>query len=227
MDAVDTRGIQQLLELLEQRSLSVGVRGYDRAETDELLGKLEEGLKATLQQHAASLARVGELERRIAEGQGREEAVTEALVLATQIRADSEREGKELKDKLELEGQAIKREAERTADEIVNKAETEAAAIVGEARIEASTFDQRIRDAEDLAHRIQDHLTSFLQSMLTEVERRNEESVSIVGDLLDRAGEAAKPEHDGTPDVAAVARGGSRRTSHAGAESNSVDDPDV
>ena len=92
------------------------MRGYDRAETDELLGKLEEGLEATLLRHAASLARVGELERRIAEGQGREEAVTEALVLATQIRADSEREGKELKDKLELEGEAIKREAERTAD---------------------------------------------------------------------------------------------------------------
>ena len=196
MSAEARSGLEGLVQLLADRSLPVAVRGYDRAKTDQLLSQIDEELKTTLQRYNQAMSRVSDLERRLAEGQDREEAVTEALVLATQIRADIEREGKELRDKYTLEGEAIKDEAQRRADEIVKEAEANARSIVGDAELNAHAFDQRIREAEELAQRIRIHLTDFLRSMLDEVDRRNEESASIVGDLLARAGDTTRNEWD-------------------------------
>jgi cell division septum initiation protein DivIVA len=192
----DNKKAAELVELLERRSLPASVRGYDREATDRLLAQLDEGLKAVLQQQAAALSRASDLERRLSEGHEREEAVTEALVVATQIRADSEREAKELKERYAQEGEGIKQEAQRRADEILRDAESQAQSIVGEAKANAHAFDQRIRDAQELAERIRAHLTSFLRSMLEEVDRRNEESASIVGDLLGRTAETTRTEWD-------------------------------
>jgi cell division septum initiation protein DivIVA len=198
----------ELAELLEQRSLPQAVRGYDRAATDRLLAQLDEGLKFVLQQQTATQSRMSDLERRIAEGQDREEAVTEALVLATQIRGESEREAKEIRERYVSEGEGIKEEAQRRADAVLREADTRAQAILGDAEAKAHTlvgeaeanahaFDQQIRDAQELAQRIRAHLTGFLQSMLDEVDRRNEESASIVGDLLAQAGERTSSQWDG------------------------------
>ena len=213
MQPGETNGPDELFKLLRERSLPVAMRGYDREATDRLLSQLEQGLEATLRQHGVTLARLKDLEHRVADGQEREEAVTEALVLATQIRADSEREGKEIRDRYVSEAEAIKEAAQRRAEEVVREAETRAQTIVGDAEANAHAFDMRIRDAQELAERIRMHLTNFLRSMLEEVDRRNEESASIVGDLLARTGEtttagwhsdAAVPEsnRDGTRGLA-------------------------
>jgi cell division septum initiation protein DivIVA len=216
MTELEQTGAAELIELLEQRSLPAAVRGYDRAATDRLLAQFDEGLKVVLQQQAAAQLRLSDLERRIAERQDREEAVTEALVLATQIRADSEREGKELRDKYTSEAEAIKDEAQRRADEILKEAEASARSIIGDAETNAHEFDQRIRDAEELAQRIRAHLTGFLRTMVEEVDRRNEESASIVGDLLARAGETTRIDWDTEVAVPELGRDGSRGMAELG-----------
>ena len=116
-------GDDRLVQLLTNRALPVARKGYDRDATDRLLDQLEEGLKATLRRHDEAVSRVGELERRLEEGHEREEAVTEALVVATQIRADSEREAEELKAKYLREAEAMKDEVKQEADEILKEGE--------------------------------------------------------------------------------------------------------
>ena len=212
MTELENTRAAELVELLEQRSLTVGVRGYDRGATDRLLAQLDEGLKVVVLQQAATQSRLSDLERRIADGQGREEAVTEALVLATQIRGESEREGKEIRDRYVSEAEGIKEEAQRRADEVVRQAETRAQTIVGEAEANVHAFDQQIHDAQELAQRVRSHLITFLRSMLDEVERRNGESASIVGDLLVRAGQTAESvkEEAVAPSPAGYNGGGAR-----------------
>jgi cell division septum initiation protein DivIVA len=216
MSAEARSGLESVVQLLADRSLPVAMRGYDRSKTDQLLSQLDEGLKSSLQRYNQAMSRVSELERRLTEGQEREEAVTEALVLATQIRADSEREGKELRDKYTSEAEAIKDEAQRRADEILKEAEASARSIIGDAETNAHEFDQRIRDAEELAQRIRAHLTGFLRTMVEEVDRRNEESASIVGDLLARAGETTRIDWDTEVAVPELGRDGSRGMAELG-----------
>jgi cell division septum initiation protein DivIVA len=135
------------------------------------------------------LARVAELERRIAAGEEREQAVIDALVVASQVRTESERERQQLRTRYAREGEAVLNEAKERADEIVKAAAAEADKIVEEARSKLDDFDQRIRDADQLTRMIHAHMTSFLQSMLAEVKRRSADSGSVVTDLLARAGE--------------------------------------
>ena len=208
MEPGATNGPDEIFKLLRERSLPGAMRGYDREATDQLLSKLEQRLEATLQQHGATLARLRDLERRLEEGQEREEAVTEALVLATKIRADSEREGKEIKERYAVEAQAITTDAQHRTEEILRQAETDAQGIIEDAQNKARLLDQRIRDGEELAQQVQTHLRSFLQSMLDEVEHRNQESASIVGDLLARAGWTSSVEHEVAIAPAQVAQDG-------------------
>jgi cell division septum initiation protein DivIVA len=182
-------GTEEMLDPSEQRSLPVALKGYDRLATDRLLNQLAAELRTTQRLHSNALARVEELERRVAEGEEREKAVIEALVVASQVRTESEREGKELREKYTREGEAITARAKGDADEIVKEAVAEAAEIVEEARSKAGAFEQRIRDADQLAQLVHNHMTAFLQSLLAEVERRSVDSGSVVADLLGRAGE--------------------------------------
>ena len=145
-------------------------------------------------EHAAALSRVGELERRIEAGQEREEAVTEALVVATQIRAESEREGKEIKAKHARDGEAIEGEAKQRAEEIVRDAEVEAERIVEDAQQTVRGFEHELRNAEQLAVDARARITGFLESLLAEVEQRGGEHGSAVDDLFMRAGDAARNE---------------------------------
>jgi cell division initiation protein len=186
-----SNGIASLLALLGNRSLPVVRRGYDQETTDRLLSQLEAGIQQAVGQRASLLARVGELEQRIAEGQEREEAVTEALVVATQIRSDSERAGKEIEAKYQREAEAMESGAREKADAIVRDAESQAERILEDSRLKVRVFEQEIRDAERLAHQARARLTVFLKSLLTEIERRGTDLGSAVDDLIARAGEAA------------------------------------
>jgi len=186
----------ELTRLLKDRSLPEAKRGYDKAATDELLGRLEQGIEATLRDHAAALERVGALERRIAEGQEREEAVTEALVVATQIKADSEREAEEVKAKRLRDAEEEAAQVHQRAAETLKEAEAQAESILDDARLKVRGFQQEIRDTEQLAIDARNRLRAFLESLLAELDPRGAELESAVDDLLARAGQV-KPDLDG------------------------------
>lgn len=189
MDAGAMSGMNELIQLLRDRSLPIAMRGYEREATDRLLADIEQRLEATLRSQASALARVAELERRISEGQEREEAVTEALVVATQIKTDSEREGQGIKDTYRREGEAMTEEARQKAGEIVREAEAQAESMLQEARLKMHGFQQEIRDTEQLAVEARGRLRGFLESLLAEIEPRGSALESAVDDLLARAGQ--------------------------------------
>jgi cell division septum initiation protein DivIVA len=189
-----------LTKLLKERSLPVVLRGYDRKATDDLLSALEAGLKSVLSEYGDAQLRVVEMEKRVAEARKREEAVTEALAVAGRVRADSEREGNELKAKYVREAESLKADSKRKADETLRAAEAQAEKIVEDARLRARGLEQEIRDAEQIAERTRARLTSFLQSMLGDIERRGADLASAVDDLFARAGKAGEGERSPTPD---------------------------
>ncbi len=142
------------------------------------------------------------LERRISEGQEREEAVTEALVVATQIKTDSEREGQGIKDTYRREGEAMTEEARQKAGEIVREAEAQAESMLQGARLKMHGFQQEIRDTEQLAVEARGRLRGFLESLLAEIEPRGSALESAVDDLLARAGQlTADHEESDRPDT--------------------------
>jgi cell division septum initiation protein DivIVA len=143
-------------------SLPTARKGYDRAATEELVGALKGSL-------AAAQARVAELERTLDENREREQEITEALVVAARVRAESERE----------------------ADELKARARAEADAIVEEARAKTSGFEREARDAEELAERARAKLTAFLQTLLARIGPQGSGLGSPVEDLLTRASQAA------------------------------------
>jgi cell division septum initiation protein DivIVA len=188
MDANAMGAVNELVQRLKGRSLPIVMRGYDREATDRLLADLEQGLEATLRSQASALSRLGELERRISEGQEREEAVTEALVVATQIKSDSERQGQEIKETHRREGEAMVEDARQRAEEIRREAEAQAETIVEDARSKAQGFERDIRETEQLAVEARGRLRGFLESLLAELEPHGEPLDSAVDDLLARAG---------------------------------------
>jgi cell division septum initiation protein DivIVA len=188
-----------ITKLLKERSLPVALRGYDRKATDDLLNKVEAGLKSLLSEHSDAQARVIGMEKRVAEARKREEAVTEALAVAARVRADSEREGNEIKAKYVREAESIATEGKRKADEALRAAQAQAEKIFEDARLRARGLEQEIRDAEQIAERTLARLTSFLESLLGDIERRGADLAAAVDDLFARAGEAgaggrARPE---------------------------------
>ena len=156
-------------EVGNEISLPTARKGYDRAATDELVGRLKGSLAAALSERDQAQARVAELERTLDENREREQEITEALVVAARVRAESERE----------------------ADELKAQARAEADAIVEEARAKTSGFEREARDAEELAERARAKLTAFLQTLLARIGPQGSGLGSPVEDLLTRASQAA------------------------------------
>jgi cell division septum initiation protein DivIVA len=144
-------------------------KGYDRAATDELVGKLRSSLAAALSQRNQAQARVDELEQRLTDNREREQEITDALVVASRVRAESERE----------------------AEEIRARARVEADGIVEDARSRTRGFEREAREAEELAERARAKLTAFLQGLLARVGPQGSGLDSPADDLLSRASEAA------------------------------------
>jgi len=164
--------------LIEERSLPISFRGYGRKATDALFEELKTAVSALASERDGIRARVEELESRLPSVEQREKEISEALVLASRVRAESEREGKV------------------TADEKIRAAEAEAERILAQATSRARAFEQEARSAEQLAARAREQLTSFLESLLTEIERRGKDLGSAVNDLVKRAGESGRGESD-------------------------------
>jgi len=157
------------IEAGNETQLPTSRKGYDRAATDELVGQLKASLSAALSQRNQAQARVAELEQQLTDNQEREKEITEALVVASRVRSDSEREAEELKA----------------------QARSEADAIVEEARANTSRFEREAREAEELAERARAKLTAFLQSLLAKIGQQGSGLGSPADDLLSRASQEA------------------------------------
>jgi cell division septum initiation protein DivIVA len=133
-------------------SLPVVRRGYDCDATNSLVDELQARLTMALAERNAVRLRITELEQQVIEADTREQAVAEALVLASRYRTESERETRELQS-----------ESRRRADEIVQVARAEAERIVGAARMRSGDLENELRNAGVLAEQTHAQLAAFLQ----------------------------------------------------------------
>jgi cell division initiation protein len=157
------------IKLLQERSLPVARKGYERAATDELLDRLEARLSSILAEYGRVKGRLAELEAKIAQGREHEKEIMHALLLASRVQAESEEQ----------------------AQEIVRAARAEAEKLVADAKHAARAVEQQTRDAEALAAQAQARVTAFLGSLLNAIERRGADFDAAVDELLARAGEAS------------------------------------
>jgi cell division initiation protein len=185
-----------LSKLIEERSLPTAFRGYDRDATDDFLAKLEVALKEALSERSDAQERIAELEKHIAEGRQQKEAISEAFVEAARVRTDSEREAKEIKARAAREGELVRAEGKSKAAESVRAAEAKAQKILEDARLKARVYEQDIRNAGQLAQQTRARLTSFLESLLAEVNSPQANLASAVDDLLVRVNDVAKADRD-------------------------------
>ena len=165
---------------IEGQAFPVAFRGYDRKAVDGKFAELKTAVAALASERDAAKARVQEFEGRFEALEQREKEITEALVVASRVRADSERDAK-----------------------------AEAEKILSDARSKMRALEQEVRDTEQLAARTRGQLTSFLESTLGEIERRGSGMGSAVDDLVKRAGEAGRSELGKLKSLAGTAaRGG-------------------
>lgn len=157
------------IEAGNETQLPTARKGYDRAATDELVGQLKASLSAALSQRNQAQARVAELEQQLTDNREREKEITEALLVASRVRSQSEQE----------------------AEEIKSQARAEAESIVEEARAKTSGFERQAREAEELAVRARAKLSAFLETLLAKVGAHGGGLDSPVDELLTRATEAA------------------------------------
>lgn len=169
------------IKLIDERSLPIAFRGYDRKATDGLFDELKTYVTTLLSEHGATQARVAELEKQLPAAQEKEKEITEALLVASRVRGESEHEGKELRAKYEREAEARLKAAAAEAEKILN-----------EAKSRAHAFEEEARDAEQLGVRTREQLTTFLESLLTEIERRGRDLGSAVQELVERASETGR-----------------------------------
>jgi cell division septum initiation protein DivIVA len=165
---------QTPITLIDNRGLPTARKGYERAATDKLLDELKASLMTLISERDAAQARVQEFESRLGALEEREKEIAEALVVAARVREQSEQEGK------------------ARAEDWIRDAEAEAERIVADARSSASRFEQEAQHAEQLAVRARQQLTSFLESLLAEIERRGSDLGSVVHDLVTRVGETGR-----------------------------------
>jgi cell division septum initiation protein DivIVA len=156
------------IKLLNDRSLPIARKGYERAATDRLLSELEASLTSILAEYARVQSRVAELEKHMSDQRSREQEIMQALLLASRVRVESEHE----------------------AEEIVTAAAVDAERLLEEARSKVHAFEEETRNAEALAAQARARLTEFLQELLVSIERRRPDLDSAVDELLVRAGAA-------------------------------------
>jgi cell division septum initiation protein DivIVA len=179
---------EDLERLLEERSLPGAMRGYDRAATDALLERIEAGVASLLADRERMRAQLTDLEQEVAEKHEREQAISDALVAATRIRSDSERDAREAKAGSARATKVAAAEAETRAAGIVREAEVRAGRIVEEARLQASELEQELHGTARLAEQVRDRLTLFLESLLAQVQHPGSEFGSAVDELTARTG---------------------------------------
>lgn len=163
------------IKLLQDHSLPVVRKGYDRAATDELLYELEISLTGILAEYARVQGRLAELEKKMSDYRSREQEILQALLLASRVRTESEHE----------------------AEELVKSAAVDANRLVEDARSKVRGFEEKTRNAEALAAKAHSNLTEFLEELLASIERRGPDLDAAVDELLIGAGvpkQAAAPE---------------------------------
>lgn len=142
------------------------VRGYDPATVEDFRSRVAEEMERLLRERAALDERVKNFREQLKAFREREKAMSEALVVAQQLKADAEQA------------------AERQAEGIISQAKSEAERIVNEAR----GTEREIRgDIEAVQRQLHAYLSSFrmlLERHLAEVdalEAREREGALVEG----------------------------------------------
>jgi cell division septum initiation protein DivIVA len=147
-------------------------RGYDREATDELLSALRGNLATANIERDEARKRVDDLEQQLAGSRMRESEITEALLVASRVRDDAEREGTELKARYEQEAEATLSASEQKAAETVAAAEQEAEATRTEAQAALAASEQK---AEETVAAAEEKAQAILAAAEVEAEK-------VVGD---------------------------------------------
>jgi len=142
------------------------LRGYDPDAVDEFRGRVADELERLLREKAVLDDRVQSLREQLKAFRDREKALNDALVVAQQLRQDTE--------------QAARREAEL----VIREARTQADALVQEARV----AEQAVRRDTESAQR---HFTAYLGAFRTLLERYLSEVDAL--DVHTRDGSTPKP----------------------------------
>ena len=131
-----------LSDLLTGSTLPLRFRGYDRKTTDDLLREIESSYRVLLAERDEARAsldsaqqRVVELEHKVARHREHTQAISDALVAATQMKVEAEEAARAIKGEAKRAAAAIRRRAEQDADSIVREAESRAQAVVDEVEI--------------------------------------------------------------------------------------------
>ena len=98
------------------------------------------GVQAELVEARALAA---ELEQKLDDGRDREKEITDALVVASRVRAESEREGQELKARVQGAGRSDHRRSREEGGRLVRAAEAKAEKILANSRLKIRRLEQR------------------------------------------------------------------------------------
>ncbi|HXV86171.1 MAG TPA: DivIVA domain-containing protein [Gemmatimonadales bacterium] len=142
------------------------LRGYDPEGVDEFRGRVADELERLLREKAVLEDRVQSLREQLKAFRDREKALNEALVVAQQLRQDTEQA------------------ARRDADLVIREARTQADALVQEAR----GAELAVRRDTEAAQR---HFTAYLGAFRTLLERYLSEVDAL--DVHTRDGSTPKP----------------------------------
>jgi cell division septum initiation protein DivIVA len=145
-------------------SLPLVRRGYDCDATSALVREIEGRLAAAVADRDAARKELAELKKQIHQDHGRKQAIADALVLASKIRSDTQREAEEMRARATRELEDLRAEGKRRADAILRAAQTDAQRLVDDARTRAAAVDQQRRTTTRLADELHGHLTAFLSA---------------------------------------------------------------
>ncbi len=144
------------------------LRGYDPQEVDTFLELVAERMEVLVKEILQLRDRGDHLEGRVAEQEGREKAIQEALVTAQTLRED-------VKQQAEREGDLLQREAQAGAERVLESAQSDAQRVINETQ---GRVDLILSDAMQVL--------SERRSVIEELERRRHKLLKALRSMLER-----------------------------------------
>lgn len=150
------------------------LRGYDPQEVDTFLELVAERMGVLVKENLQLRDRGDHLEGRVAEQEGREKAIQEALVTAQTLREDvkqqAEREGELLQREAQVGADRVRESAQSDAQRVINETQSRVDVILNEAMQVLGERRGVIEELERRRHKLLKALRSMLERELDEVE---------------------------------------------------------
>ena len=169
---------------IESHQFGTSLRGYDRDEVRAFLSQLSLEFTHLLREHTALQEQLTQQRERLAQTEGYEERLRDAMLAATQLRERS-------RDDAEREAQVIIREAQLHAEELIARGQSELRELQSDA---LSLKAQRARAAAELRATLESHLKLLAHYEVSLEEEREERRAEL--SALERA---SKPSHPKSP----------------------------